>query len=1547
MNHLRHLALGLLATASAAVAQVSYTGLPYIQDFNSLAGTTNNQTGVTWTDNSTLLGWYASKSGYGVTDGTQGGTAATFDSTSTAANIGLFSFGTAGSTDRALGSRATSTSSLGTTNAPVHYGVRLVNNTASTITRFSIMATGEQWFASTQSAAHTLNLSYQIGATSLSSGTWSANVATFTAPVSTGTTARALNGNTAANRNGIAALVTGISWAPGQELWIRIEDANESGNEQGLAIDDFIFTSEPDSSVFFNGRTSYLTMGAATATLGASAFTLEAWIYRTGAGNTTSTGTGGVTSAIPIIAKGRGEADGDNRDCNYFLGIDSATNRLVADFEAAPASGVTAGQNYPVSGTSALPFNTWTHVAATYDPAGTDGEKWKLFINGVKDTSSATSGVNTIDNATPRADSIQHFSIGSALTSAGTAAGFFQGLIDEVRVWNIARTPAEILAQKDNELGSGTGLLARYGLAEGTGTTASGTISGSPNGAFTGTPAPVWLHGRNFAPNTPPVVTLDAPLDGTTAEFAIPVTLTATATDSDGIAKVEFYAGATKIGEDTSFPYSIQYTSPVQGFITLSARAFDILGATTNSNTATIEITPSNNQPPTISLSGPADGATVSGTTAALQVSLSDPTNDPLTVTFYGRQALPTTPGPDFTLMTLPDTQFYSENTGGTRFANFTAQTNWIVSQKTPRNVAFVAHMGDMVQNGDNVPAEWTRANQAMSILENPTTVFQAYGIPWGGAPGNHDFGSGSGTGTTNFWNSTFGINRFTGRPYYGGSYGADNNNNFQLFSASGLDFIVINLAYRTSADPLVLDWADALLKQYHTRRAIVTSHWLIDVGNPAAWGGQGQAVYDKLKVNPNLFMMLCGHIHGEGRRADVFQGRTVHTFLQDYQSRANGGDGWLRYYTFSPATNQIRAYTYSPALNQEETDTDATSSPLNQGSRFDFAYDMQTPQPWVALGTVNVPGGGSTASFNFTGLKPGNEYEWYASVSDGVTNVNAAPTRRFTAATNAAPTITLDTPATGQSLNAGTAINLTTTVNDTQGNIAFVEFFNGSTKLGRVTTPPYQFQIPSAVTGTYAFSAVAVDDSNQATLSNIANITVVNPNNVPPSVNITSPVNNASIEASTITITANATDTDGTIAKVEFFRGAVKIGEDSDSPFSVNWIATVGNYALTAVATDNDGGVTTSGIINVTITPAGAFNGTYSQNFNSMGASGTVPPPAWSVWNASGGANNTWTTSIPASGVADLVVSSAALTASNTPTGNANNGYNAGAPGDATDRMLGSAPTSVSGVAFQLELTNLTGAAITAVNLGYDIRRFTAPSSVNELPGYWLFISMDGTNWTNVAALNPTVSGPTGVIVPNTVGVTNIPSTAILLPSTWANNATIRFRWVDDNAVATSPDQIFGLDNISVTLPTPIEQWKLANTGSTTTANTSDTDSDRLILLQEFAFGLNPNANDNTDVVTDVPNGILISRGVPTIYSAATGSGRDFRCVFIRRKNANDAGLIYTPQFSSDLNDWVTSTATPTVIASDAEVEVVSIRYPFFVNGKKAQYFRVGVTQN
>ena len=126
---------------------------------------------------------------------------------------------------------------------------------------------------------------------------------------------------------------------------------------------------------------------------------------------------------------------------------------------------------------------------------------------------------------------------------------------------------------------------------------------------------------------------------------------------------------------------------------------------------------------------------------------------------------------------------------------------------------------------------------------------------------------------------------------------------------------------------------------------------------------------------------------------------------------------------------------------------------------------------------------------------------------------------------------------------------------------------------------------------------------------------------------------------------------------------------------------------------------------------------------------------------------------------------------------------------------------------------------------------------------------------------------------------------------------------------------------------------------------STADTEGDTISNLQEFAFGLNPTLNDNGALEVNFLNSTVAKRGMPTTWIQSTPNGTDYRVIFLRRKDAATVGLTYFPQFSPDLITWETSTGATTVLADDGEVEAVSVKYPFFIGGRKARFFRVGVS--
>jgi hypothetical protein len=137
---------------------------------------------------------------------------------------------------------------------------------------------------------------------------------------------------------------------------------------------------------------------------------------------------------------------------------------------------------------------------------------------------------------------------------------------------------------------------------------------------------------------------------------------------------------------------------------------------------------------------------------------------------------------------------------------------------------------------------------------------------------------------------------------------------------------------------------------------------------------------------------------------------------------------------------------------------------------------------------------------------------------------------------------------------------------------------------------------------------------------------------------------------------------------------------------------------------------------------------------------------------------------------------------------------------------------------------------------------------------------------------------------------------------------------------------------------------------GSGDQGNLGDADSDSVSNLFEFAFGTDPSSSGSgtgelSYLGTFAGNGSIGSAGQPITGVQQVPNSVDFRFVFIRRKDHEAAGLIYTPQFSADLVTWRSSTAVPEILADDGTHQVVSVPYIRFINGRKAQFARLMVT--
>ncbi len=188
----------------------------------------------------------------------------------------------------------------------------------------------------------------------------------------------------------------------------------------------------------------------------------------------------------------------------------------------------------------------------------------------------------------------------------------------------------------------------------------------------------------------------------------------------------------------------------------------------------------------------------------------------------------------------------------------------------------------------------------------------------------------------------------------------------------------------------------------------------------------------------------------------------------------------------------------------------------------------------------------------------------------------------------NLPPAVAIISPTNGQSFTTPAIIPITASASDADGSVTNVSFFDAATFLGGTNIAPYTITASFAA-GSHALTAVARDNLGLATTSTVVNI-FVSAANVPPSVTITNPVNNAAFgNTDTATVQISATDSDGSVANLKLFNGAVLLRSFSNGPYSFSGTAIAGNFALgtnflTAVATDNFGAATTSAPVRVVI---------------------------------------------------------------------------------------------------------------------------------------------------------------------------------------------------------------------------------------------------------------------------------------------------------------------------------------------------------------------------
>ncbi|WP_028982251.1 Ig-like domain-containing protein [Sporocytophaga myxococcoides] len=187
----------------------------------------------------------------------------------------------------------------------------------------------------------------------------------------------------------------------------------------------------------------------------------------------------------------------------------------------------------------------------------------------------------------------------------------------------------------------------------------------------------------------------------------------------------------------------------------------------------------------------------------------------------------------------------------------------------------------------------------------------------------------------------------------------------------------------------------------------------------------------------------------------------------------------------------------------------------------------------------------------------------------------------------NIPPIVKITQPLNNAVFAPGSIISIKADASDPDGLVSKVEFYNGTTKLGEDLTSPYSIDWSASMEGTYTIKVIATDNGGSTASSTITIVV----KNALPAITITKPLNNSSTAAGkAINIEANATDSDGSVTKVEFYytinnKDTILIGSSIASPYQVSWTPlTTGTYKIIVKATDNNGGISKAAIT-VTVT--------------------------------------------------------------------------------------------------------------------------------------------------------------------------------------------------------------------------------------------------------------------------------------------------------------------------------------------------------------------------
>ena len=936
------------------------------------------------------------------------------------------------------------------------------------------------------------------------------------------------------------------------------------------------------NALSFDGSNDYATIGDVD--IPGTAFTLSLWIKHAAA----QSGWGSVV--MKPLTYGF-EASGNNL---YF--------------------GVGNGSNWSAEPSLPMDVGVWQHVAAVFT-----GSSLSLYKNGVQVGSAVGA-------------SLTNSNVPLLFGSWTGSAEFFNGQIDNVRLYDRALTLAEIQADMNAPIGGVT----------------------PPD-------------------TTPPQVSVTSPASG--SQVSGTIALAATASDNIGVVGVQFFVDGAAVGaEDTTSPYGVNWNTAggADGAHNVTARARDAAGNTTTSAAVPVTVANTDTTAPQVSMTSPASGSQVSNT-IALAATASDNVGVAGVQFFVDGAAI----GAEDT--TSPYGVNWNTTTVANGAHNLTAR-----ARDAAGNTTTSAAVPVTVNNPDTTPPQVSISSPAGGSQVSGTVAVAATATDNIGVAGVQFFVDGAAIGSEDT-TSPYGVNWDTNGV-------ADGSHNLTArardaagnTTTSAAVAVTVNNHPDTTAPQVSVTFPASGSQVNGTIAVDATASDDVGVAgvqffvDGATIGAEDTS--SPYEVNWNTASVANGSHNLTARARDAAGNTTTSAIVPVTVNNT----ATLPNQILSYAVDEASGTTAADASGNGHTAT-LTNGPIFVAGKYGNALSFDGSNDYATIGDIDIPGSAFTLSLwikhaaaqsgwgsvvmkrltygfeangNNLSFGVGNGSSWNANLSlpldvgvwqhvaavftgssvsvykNGVqvggavaaTLTNSNVPLLFGSWTGSAeffngqidnvrlydraltptelqtdmntplggaappdttpPQVSMTSPASG-SLVSGT-IALAASASDNIG-VAGVQFFVDGAAVGAEdTSSPYgvNWNTIGVADGAHNLTARARDAAGNTTTSASIPVTVANTDTTPPQVSVTSPASGSQVN-DTIAIAAAASDNVG-VAGVQFFVDGAAVGaEDTTSPYGVNWNTTTvanGAHSLTARARDAAGNFTTSAAIPVTV---------------------------------------------------------------------------------------------------------------------------------------------------------------------------------------------------------------------------------------------------------------------------------------------------------------------------------------------------------------------------